>query len=157
MSNKFEIQFNKLVKQAITKINEAGHPIIQFCGPISTGGFGDVLENLECLSEVIKETSQIGINTFDQLEFEKSFEEILEEHVGYDYPILEYFYKPILDEKVIDALFFLPNWQSSVGSKWEFNYAKNKGIPVIVLDNLLINTIKKEYSSLFKNKFLKQD
>lgn len=90
------------------------------------------------------------ISLFNQLKYEKDFHKILKNHVGYNYPILELFYKPILDSKRISALFFIPLWETSVGSRWEYDYAKSLDIKTVILEDLQISRILKEYENISK-------
>ena len=130
-------------------------PVILFSGPISTGGFGSVADNIECLLSFISESSKRGISVFNQIVYEKRLDCILKDHKDYDYPLLNYFYKPILESGKINGLVFLPLWQSSIGSTWEHNFATSIGIPIFYSEYMLVEEIQKFYSNL-KNDNLAQ-
>lgn len=55
MSNKnYKQEFALITKRALFEISKNKLPTIQFCGPISTGGFGNTKDNLAVLSEIIR-------------------------------------------------------------------------------------------------------
>jgi hypothetical protein len=67
--------------------------------------------------------------------FERSMLRIkreLEKNV-YSMKLLEDFYLPIFQNKLVDTLFFLPDWQTSRGATWEHEQGKNNGIEVVYL------------------------
>ena len=138
----------QLSSKAISEISSSSRVTIQFCGPISSGGFGNVEENLRSLSSIIKSTKSAGIPGFNQLAYERQFDAILGPYHGYDYPLLEYFYGTILSSGVISALIFLPLWDSSVGSRWEHDYANSLGIPVFYIERLLLSEIEAIYKKI---------
>ena len=138
----------ELALQAIKEIELKKGSVIQFCGPISTGGFGNIDENIECISSTIQAAEKIGIPVFNQMAYERRMDLILENHTGYDYPLLEFFYKPILESGKIGALLFLPLWETSVGSKWEHDFAKSINIPVFYLEGPFIVEIRTIYEKI---------
>lgn len=146
--SKYEKPLFELATQVIKKIGAMKKPVILFCGPISTGGFGNVNENIDYLSSVIQTTEKAGISVFNQIDHERKMDLILKGHSGYDYPLLEFFYKPILESGKIEALLFLPLWETSVGSKWEHDFAKSISIPVFYLDGLFMAEIKSVYEKM---------
>lgn len=137
-----------LAQLALQDLRAAPGPVIQFCGPISTGGFSTTDENLEYLSSVIEAAKKTGMHVFDQIEYERRLDEILGEKNGYDYPILDFFYKPILESRLIQGMVFLPLWEGSTGSCWEHDLARTLKIPIFYMENLLISELQKFYSSL---------
>lgn len=150
MSTEFEVAaFDKLVKQALDEIETMPVPAIQFCGPISTGGFGSVEDNLFALKQTIHETANTGISVFDQLKYETDFHAILKDFKGeYDFPILKYFYEPIFRSTKIKALFFLPLWDTSYGSIWERDLAQSLGIHAELIETMLLSEVKAKYEAL---------
>lgn len=127
--------FRELVIIGLRLISRMKQPVVQVCGPISTGGSGSVKDNLKSLSKTIRRLSNDGLSVFNQLPFERAFNRIMKNYKtnGYDTPILKEFYKPIFDSGKIKRIYLLPGWQRSVGSKWEYNYAKKLGIKTILL------------------------
>lgn len=127
--------FYELVIVGLRILNRMEGPITQVCGPISTGGNNSVEENLNILAKAIEFLTKKGINVFNQLPFERSFDKIMRNYKtsGYDTPILEEFYGPIFESGKIKNVYFLPNWRKSVGARWEYNYARKLEIKTIIL------------------------
>lgn len=143
MSNSKQIKTGllQLAKQAMYDIKKMKPPVIQICGPISTGGFGNIEDNINCLASVIEECQKNNLSVFNQLDYEPRLDMILKDYAEYDYPILEYFYLPILSSHAINGLVILPLWHTSIGTTWELNFAKNNNIPFIYLENILVEHI----------------
>ncbi len=129
--------FYELVNIAYKALDRMNNPIIQVCGPISTGGSSSVKENIKNLSRAIDVLTKKDFNVFNQLFFEDAFDRIMNKYEvkSYDKPILNEFYGPIFKSGKIKELYFIPGWQDSVGAKWEYNYAKKVGIKRIILKN----------------------
>jgi len=148
IKEKFEKRLVKLANQVILEISRNEGPTIQFCGPISTGGLGTVDENLLFLSSAINYAKSKNFYVFDQASYERDLDRIMGKQGDYDYPILDYFYKPILSSGKIKALIFLPMWETSTGSNWEHDFAKSLGIPVYYVERNLSNEIDEIYKQL---------
>lgn len=147
-TGKYKAALSGLVEEALLEISELKPPVIQFCGPISTGGFGNVTENLEYLYSVIQASTEKGMSVFNQVSYEKRLDRILKDHHEYDYPLLDFFYNPILTSKKISGLVFLPLWETSVGSRWEHDIGQSLRIPIYYLETMLIREIKSFYKTL---------
>ena len=147
-SKKYENELKSLAREALSEIDKMKPPIIQFCSPISTGGFGSVIDNLNYISTFIKECSKHNISVFNQISYEKRLDDILKDHHEYDYPLLDFFYKPILTSGKIHGLIFLPLWQTSIGSKWEHDLGLSIGIPICYLEKMLFDEIKIFYKNI---------
>ncbi len=110
-------------------------PIVQVCGPISTGGAGSMKKNLERFDRAIQVLRAKGINLFNQMPFEEPMQLIRKREAnGYSVKLLEEFYLPIFRDRLIDELFFLPDWQSSTGAKWEHEQGKRFGLKISYLE-----------------------
>lgn len=147
-NEKYKDALLKLVEEAFLEISNLKSPVIQFCGPISTGGFGNVTDNLEYLHSVIQASIKKGISVFNQLSYEKQMDQILKDHHEYDYPLLDFFYNPIFASKKISGLVFLPLWETSVGSQWEHDIGQSLHIPIYYLENMLVTEIEAFYKTL---------
>ena len=101
-------ELDKLADKALSKLNSMEKPIIQFCGPISTGGLGNIEDNILVLKSYIKESIENNLSVFNQMEYEEEFNRILPEHRDYDYLLLEVFYRKIISSDNIKALLFIP-------------------------------------------------
>lgn len=110
----------------LKQISLSGKPIVQICGPISTGGFGNHKKNLAYLEKAIEVANKKGLQVFDQTPFDDAMAKLSEKYAkteGYTLPILETFYKKIFKSGLITKVIFLPDWQSSKGATWERNVA----------------------------------
>lgn len=112
-------------------------PVGQVCGPISTGGTGSVEKNLKRLEKTILDLQQQGIEIFDQVLFEIPMQRIknLRESDGYDDSLLHDFYMPIFESKLVHKLYFLPDWESSTGAKWEHAQALRLGLDIEYIES----------------------
>lgn len=141
-SIKYKGDLSKLVGEALSEISKLKSPVIQFCGPISTGGFGNVTDNLEHLYTVIQASTEKGISVFNQVLYEKRLNQILKNHHEYDYPLLDFFYNPILTSGKISGLIFLPLWETSVGSRWEHDLGQSLHLPIHYLESMFVSEVE---------------
>ncbi len=112
-------------------------PIGQVCGPISTGGAGSIEKNLKRFEIAIADLQNKGLNIFDQMPFENPMHRIISQKSDgkYDNSILNDFYLPIFESGMVKKLYFLPDWESSTGARWEHEQAKRLGLDVEYLNN----------------------
>lgn len=125
-----------LFKIAERIIDRMDKPFVQVCGPIGTGGLGSVEANLNAFNNTIIKLQHDGLNVFDQMPFEIPIQRIKERLIkdgGYFSSILTDFYCPIFTSGLVSAFYFMPNWQTSFGAKWEHEEAKKLGIKIIYL------------------------
>jgi hypothetical protein len=122
----------KIAKSIIEKMRT---PIVQVCGPISSGGKGNVTDNLFTFSKAIAQLQTEGHSVFDQMPFEKNLHRIIKGMIYEDaqHAILHEFYEPIFDTGKIKTLYFLPDWKSSNGARWEHAHAEKRGIEIAYL------------------------
>jgi hypothetical protein len=117
---------------AIRVINKMPRPIVQVCGPIANGGLGSVEANLNVFNETIKDLQKKGVNVFDQMPFEEPmqvFKTKFPKEIIFR-SIMEDFYLPIFKSGLISTFYFIPNWETSLGSKWEHEKAQELGIEI---------------------------
>ncbi|QQR82705.1 DUF4406 domain-containing protein [Candidatus Campbellbacteria bacterium] len=115
----------------------------QMCGPISTGGAGSVEANLKRFDVALEHILQNDVEVFNQMPFEVPMQRIkkeLEPNVSYSMRLLEEFYSPIFENKLVDTLYFLPDWKTSRGANWEHDQAQRLGIEIIYLPEDLFST-----------------
>lgn len=110
-------------------------PFIQICGPIATGGLGSIKANLNIFNKTIIQLQEKGLNIFDQMPFERPMQKLKEKLAPNEYleSILTDFYMPIFKSGRVSSLFFLQNWESSRGAKWEHEKAKELGLKIVYL------------------------
>lgn len=121
-----------IADRIITRMDK---PFIQVCGPVANGGLGSIKANLDFFNETIKDLQNKGLSVFDQMPFEGQMQNLkkkfsIEEISDH---ILNDFYMPIFKSGNISAFYFIPNWQTSYGAKWEHEKAKELGVKIIYL------------------------
>ena len=104
-------------------------PVGMVCGPISTGGLGSQEKNLQALTYWIAKLVSSGHPIFSQLPFESALWRIsnVSDCLG-EFALLEGFYLKLFQSGLIGILYFLQNWQTSVGATWEHDQALALGI-----------------------------
>lgn len=127
--------FDALAKIALGSLDRMRqeHPIIiQICGPMSTGGLGNLEANMARFDRAIQIAEARGVSVFNQVHFQEAIIRICEWKPGEPYPIglLEDFYGQIFAAGHIDKGVFLPNWRTSIGSRWEWKRFRKLQIPV---------------------------
>lgn len=122
-----------MYKIAIRVIDRMPKPVVQVCGPISTGGVGSIPGNIEVLNNKINELIDKGINVFDQAIFEDATGRMTEKLSKDEYfaDVLTEFYFPLFKLGYINELYFLPDWQTSRGATWEHEQAQKLGIKIV--------------------------
>ncbi len=129
------------LQQMARQHNTCGVPLAMVCGPISTGGLGDIDANLARFEFVVTSLFAAGYPIFSQIPYEKTLHRIRAERVKgkeYDMSLLTEFYLPLFESGMVGIKYFIPGWESSRGARWERDQATRLGIAVVDLgDNLL--------------------
>ncbi|MEK7567042.1 MAG: hypothetical protein AAB527_02840 [Patescibacteria group bacterium] len=127
--------FTRLAQIALKVIGRIPDPIVQVCGPITSGGFASVELNLKVFEMAIDSLERKGFNVFDQMPLENAMARIQKEN--YTDPdkarvdILNQVYLPIFESGRIKMLAMLPGWQDSIGAVWERDQGIRLGILVL--------------------------
>jgi len=127
--------FKDLYKIAEKILKIMPQPVAQVCGPIGTGGLGNVNDNLKAFDETIKSLQEKGLNVFDQMPFEWPMQGMkfqLPEGV-YPESILDDFYLPIFQSGLVQEFYFMNNWKTSRGANWEHEQAQKGGYKIVYL------------------------
>ena len=129
--------YEDMVTVALEILRDIPKPLVQVCGPVSTGGKGSIEKNLLRLENAMLKLVAQGINVFDQASFEEPMQKIRQESSKTsdesNLELLERFYKPLFESGLINTLYFLPDWQSSFGARWERKQAEQLGMNIIDL------------------------
>lgn len=115
------------------KQNGGDKPIVQICGPMTTGGVGTVEGNMRIFELAIERAHNSGILVFNQLPFEITIKKLAKKRGpkdGYFTDILDLFYKPVLTSGFIDTTVFLPTWRTSNGANWERELSTSHGLRI---------------------------
>lgn len=114
------------------RMKNAGHQIVQICGPYSTGGLGTKELNAKRFDEAREAAEARGYAVFNQIPFEDAIQRIVATYnlpAGeYCYDILHVFYRTIFESTHITKFLFIPGWESSTGARWERDEAQRLGI-----------------------------
>ncbi|MFI5260238.1 MAG: hypothetical protein ACHQU0_00355 [Candidatus Paceibacteria bacterium] len=115
--------FDGLADIAIRDLRFQGSSIL-VCGPITSGGTGHPMLNLEIFNATIDGLKSEGVNIFSQIPYEHGLRKLAyaweaEGNTGYCMPILEIFYERVFATRLIVEGRFIPRWQSSRGATWE--------------------------------------
>lgn len=116
--------------------------IVQVCGPISTGGLGSVDENIKFFKKSIEKLEGAGYFVFDQTVFEDAMLKIKTSRMEnglfkfYDWDLLNKCYIPLFESRLLNKMIFLPDFESSIGSKWEYDMALKNKIEILLWDEL---------------------
>lgn len=126
------VSYEEMLAVALRLLGRMPRPVLQVCGPISTGGKGSIKENLEVVRRAIRKLTDEGVSVFDQTPFEEPIQRIHYEKSPHLYPeeLLSDFYLPIFESGHIAEMRFLQGWEDSRGSTWEHAQAKRLGIAV---------------------------
>jgi hypothetical protein len=120
-----------LVIIALEILNRMPEPIVQICGPLTTGGLGSFELNVVEFEKAIIFFSDKREKVFDQLPFQNAMKRLSKGN-GYN-KILTNFYLPIFKSGKIETYKFLPGWQESRGAKWEHKTLKKLKCEIIYL------------------------
>lgn len=128
--------FPDLTVIALRVLDRMPKPIAQVCGPISTGGVGNIEGNLVVFDATIDYLITQGHNVFDQVPFERPVFRIIGENRGTvtNNRLLNEFYLPIFESGNVSILYFIHGWESSEGANWEHRQAERLGMKIVYLE-----------------------
>lgn len=110
------------ISLSVLKSMPTDRPIVQTCGPLTTGGLENEALNTVILKNCIIKMQIEGYNIFDQLPLGLALRRLVREwertNSGYCKPILKIF-KEIFESGLIEETFFIPGYKKSKGSRWE--------------------------------------
>ncbi|OGD71046.1 hypothetical protein A3A84_02760 [Candidatus Collierbacteria bacterium RIFCSPLOWO2_01_FULL_50_23] len=131
--------FEDLLEIALYEIAQLpAAPVGIVCGPVTSGGMGNMEENIAHFRRWINKLQSQGGNIFDQMPYEAPMQRI--KATPYYDPtrdhLLETFYGTLFRSGLIDVWYFIPGWQDSYGATWEHDLVKSLGGTIIYLDKL---------------------
>lgn len=124
--------FADLAVIALRVISRFDGKVAFVSGPITTGGCGNIQENLEVIArtiEKLKEKQQV----FSIMPFEQKMGPMVKDwnknnHGEYCNPLLHEFYGRIFEPEIVWITYFIHGYESSRGSMWEYERCVSKGI-----------------------------
>ncbi len=142
--------FAELLPIALSELRKFPNGAEMVCGPISTGGRGNPEENLRIFNLAIRQLQREGRPIFSQLPYEERIfffrnrwrAEDPVRLTQYFMPILEDFYRPIMQTGLIKRGWFIPGWESSFGTRWERSELTGAGIEVVDIAKEWIDSLR---------------
>lgn len=121
----------------------------EVCGPISTGGAGNLADNIKIFTACINGLKRRGEDMIDQMPYEKDIWRLCTEWrqkggIGYCMLTLEVVYKRIFESGKIKKVYFIPGYESSRGSCWEKDEAARLGIEIAYFSREEVRTFLEE-------------
>lgn len=101
-------------------------------GPISTGGKGNIKDNLEAFNKTIQKLLEKGEHVFTQMPMEDALQRLKKRNPNPD-ALLEGSYRCLFESGYVKKIFFIHGWESSYGANWEHDIAKKNNIEIIDL------------------------
>lgn len=122
----------EIALKILARMSAGEKPIVQLCGPMTTGGLGDFEKNMARFNRAVKAAHERGLLVFDQVMFQEAMVRICNCKEGDPYPmdILEVFYRKVFYSGHIGKTLFLSGWESSLGARWERELALKLQIPI---------------------------
>jgi hypothetical protein len=125
--------FYRLVPIAFDVIDRGGSDAM-VCGPMTNGGLGDLRANYREFRRARKRLVSESKRVFDQLPFEAHLNRIAKlPRCPEEDQLLTGFYLPVFTSGKLKVFYFLPDWQTSYGAKWEHEQARILRIDIAYL------------------------
>lgn len=113
-----------LTERALADLVAMGGDVALVCGPISSGGLGDVDRNLDVFNATIASLRRSDPAVFDTLPFEAGILDLRNAweadpaHAGQSFAtaLMTEFYRPICEHSALTHAYFIPGWEASFGS-----------------------------------------
>lgn len=127
--------YEELSGVALDVLKSMPQPVIAVSGPISTGGAGNITQNLIIFEKTIQKLLDQGHNVFNNINpFEKTIQTLRQKFGKHpkeqNQILLDKFYFAIYTSGYIKKIYFIPGWESSHGATWEREIAKRYGIEI---------------------------
>ncbi len=123
------LDVGKIAKRVLERMP---NNLAQLCGPMSTGGTGNLNDNLELFSKIIEKLKKQNTILFDQRKLENAIHRIrLKQGEKYNpLELLENIYEPLFKTGKITTTYFIHGWETSQGTKWEHEQSKKRGLNI---------------------------
>ncbi|MBI4268420.1 DUF4406 domain-containing protein [Candidatus Uhrbacteria bacterium] len=125
--------FQDLLAIALRILERMPRPLVQVSGPITTGGTGSEEANSLRIHETRKALQDSGHHVFDYMIFQESLMRLRDACCTERYcmELMEIFFRGIFESGHISKVFFLPDWESSIGARWERQVVSEQGLEII--------------------------
>lgn len=127
--------FHELLEIGMTLAKRLPPPVIQLSGPMTTGGLGTLELNVQFMRTATQSLIDQGHAVFDILVFHDTIMRLLamRDDPSYPYELMEIFFRGMFASGHIHAVYFLPGWETSVGSRWERDCVTQLGLAIVDL------------------------
>lgn len=113
-----------MTERAVADLVAMGGDVALVCGPISTGGLGDIGSNLEVFNATIASLRRSDPAVFDTLPYEAGIVDLRNAweadpaHAGrkFSTELMADFYRPLCEHKALTHAYFIPGWEGSFGA-----------------------------------------
>jgi len=124
-------EVGRISVQHLARIASTGS-VIQLCGPMTTGGAGNLEANMQRFEQAIYNAAKEGHVTFNQIPIQSAIIRITDHHQTkiYNTDILDVLYAQIFECGHVKTAYFLPDWESSRGACWERERTSALGIDI---------------------------
>jgi len=125
--------FHDMLSIALKVLGRMPDPIVELCGPMSTGGAGTLEANMRRYKAAVQVLHEEGFNVFDPTPFQKAMIRISGhmENGVYNMDILHIFYHGVFNSGYIKTAYFLPDWESSKGATWERGQLESLNVEIL--------------------------
>ena len=109
---------------ALEELTKVGDNCALVCGPVSSGGMGNVADNLAVFNATIASLRRADPQVFDTLPFEAGIIGLRNDfeadpaNAGRSFlmPLMSEFYQPLCAHPALTHAYFIPGWEASFGS-----------------------------------------
>lgn len=127
----------KLIGELVCEIAEKmPKPLFMISGPMTTGGMGHYSKNIVLFQHAIEEATSNGLSVFNQTMLEEHLQRLVREWLTcnpeskYCQHVLSDVYDTLLASTHIQGVYFLPDWQTSYGARWERDAAERHTLTI---------------------------
>lgn len=127
----------KLIGELVCEIAEKmPKPLFMISGPMTTGGMGHYSKNIVLFQHAIEEALNNGVSVFNQTMLEEHLQRLVREWLrcnpdsGYCNHVLSDVYDVLLASTHIHGVYFLPDWHTSRGARWERETAEKNSLAI---------------------------
>lgn len=118
----------KIACTVLDRMHQTGKPIVQICGPMTTGGAGSFRLNMRRFRKAItKAHEKSNYLVFDQMIFTQAFVHLFNrrgETKEYWIDLIDHFYGEIFRSGYFKGTLWLRDWESSTGARREHEIAQ---------------------------------
>lgn len=109
-------------------------PLFMISGPMTTGGMGEYAKNMILFQHAIDEAVRAGVHVFNQTMLDEHLQRLVRAWYIQN-PTAEYcdgvltdVYETLMQSGHLMGVYFLPDWQTSRGARWEREAGERLGL-----------------------------